>query len=489
MKKLSIKSRVALWYAFSFLLIILLVGALLLAAGDSLIIKERKSILSSVTDRALEDVRIIQGKLFIDKDIDYYSDGVYVVLCQDNGTLLSGLEPAGFPESAVFEADHTRKIKNGDSSFYVYDRLIENQKIGKIWVRGITSARLRDIAPSAIRMLTGFLIALPILFLIAMAGGWLLTRQAFYPLTRIIDTAEQIRRDGKLDQRIGLGDPEDSDEIKRTAAIFDEMMNQIEKDFEMEKQFTNDASHELRTPISVILAESEYALQYLCGKPVRGSDPQKGSDPLEESLLEIHSQAVQMSSLVSQLLAIARADRHIDQLKRELTDVSLLAEEAVDRFSKEAQRRDIRLEIDAEECCYMDCDPVFMRQVFDNLIDNSLKYGKTGGKTALTVYQDQTWIHVNVEDDGIGMAAEEIPRIWERFYRIQPVSTPDSSKESTMPSQPLVSEDQARSMGLGLPMVKWIVEAHGGSVSVDSEPGLGTSFHLVFPSKHPDSTV
>ena len=486
MKRLSIKSRVALWYAFSFLLIILLVGALLLAAGDSLIIKERKSILTSVTDRALEDVRIIQGTLSIDNDIDYYSDGVYVVLCQDNGTLLSGLEPAGFPESTIFEADHIRKIKNEDSSFYVYDRLIENQKIGKIWVRGITSARLQDIAPSAIRMLTGFLVALPILFLIAMAGGWLLTRQAFYPLTRIIDTAEKIRQDGTLDQRIGLGNPEDSDEIKRTAAIFDEMMDQIEKDFEMEKQFTNDASHELRTPISVILAESEYLLQNLSNNSEMGSDPLQGSDPLplQESLLEIHSQAKQMSSLVSQLLAIARADRHIDQLKRELTDISLLAEEAADRYYTEAQRREIRLEVVAEECCYMDCDPVFMRQVFDNLIDNSLKYGKAGGKTILTVYQDQAGIHVIIEDDGIGMAAEELPRIWERFYRIHPVCTPDSAN-SPMSVQSLAKEDQARSMGLGLPMVKWIVEAHGGSISVDSEPGLGSSFHLLFPVSSP----
>ena len=479
MKKLSIKSKVALWYAFSFLLILLLVGALLLAAGDSLILRERKATLRSVTDRALEDVRIIEGKLSIDHDIDYYSDGVYVVLYLDNGTLLSGLEPAGFPEGVAFEADQVRKVKNGRASFYVYDRLIENQKTGKIWVRGMTSARLGDIAPSAIRILTGFLIALPILFLIAMAGGWLLTRQAFYPLTRLIETAEQIRREGKLDQRIGLGEPEDSDEIKRTAAIFDEMMDQIERDFEMEKQFTNDASHELRTPISVILAESEYALQNVCNNSVMGSDPLRAE--VKESLREIHSQAEQMSSLVSQLLTMARADRNIDQLKKEITDISLLAEEAADRFSREAQRREIRLEIEAEECCYMDCDPVFMRRVFDNLIDNSLKYGKTGGKTTLTVSQDQDRIHVTVEDDGIGMAAEELPRIWERFYRIQQVSTPGTG-ENQASAHPLAREDQERSMGLGLPMVKWIVEAHGGNIMVDSRPGEGTVFHLIFPA-------
>lgn len=481
MKRLSIKSRVALWYAFSFLLILLLVGALLLAAGDSLILRERKAILRSVTDRAVEDVRILEGTLSIDNDIDYYSDDVYVVLNLEDGTLLSGLEPAGFPEGIAFEADHIQKVKNDGFSYYVYDRLIENQKAGKIWIRGMTSARIRDIAPSAIRMLTGFLIALPLLFLIAMAGGWLLTRQAFYPLTRIVDTAEQIRREGKLDQRIGLGDPEDSDEIKRTAAIFDDMMDQIEKDFEMEKQFTNDASHELRTPISVILAESEYALESM------NKDPDKSAAPLwdevEESLLEIRNQANQMSSLVSQLLTMARADRNIDQLNREITDISLLAEEAADRFRTEARRREIRLEIEAEECCYMDCDPVFMRRVFDNLIDNSLKYGKSGGKTTLTLYQDEGRIHVIIEDDGIGMAEEELPRIWERFYRIRSSSDPGAEKNQT-PAQPLAWEDQERSMGLGLPMVKWIVEAHGGTIDVNSKPGAGTGFHLVFPGSH-----
>ena len=188
-----------------------------------------------------------------------------------------------------------------------------------------------------------------------------------------------------------------------------------------------------------------------------------------------------MSSLVSQLLTMARADRNIDQLKKEITDISLLAEEAADRFSREAQRREIRLEIEAEECCYMDCDPVFMRRVFDNLIDNSLKYGKTGGKTILTVYQDQKQIHVIIEDDGIGMVAEELPRIWERFYRIQPGSAPDTGENHTS-AHSLAKEDQERSMGLGLPMVKWIVEAHEGTIRVDSQPGEGTIFHLIFPS-------
>ena len=477
MKKLSIKSRVALWYAFSFLLILILIGALLLAAGDSLILNERKTILTSVTDRALENVRIIQGKLSIDHDIDYYSDGVYVVLFLENGTLLSGLEPDGFPEGTSFEADHIQKVRNDSRSFYVYDRLIENEKTGKIWVRGMTTARISEIAPSAIRMLVGFLIALPLLFLIALVGGWLLTRQAFYPLTRIIDTAEQIREDGKLDQRIGLENTEGSDEVIRTAAIFDEMMDQIEKDFEMEKQFTNDASHELRTPISVILAESEYALENIRNNTAAESSPLKAE--LEESLLEIRNQANQMSSLVSQLLTMARADRKIDQLKREITDISLLAEEAVDHYFKEAELRGIQLEIEAEECCYMDCDPIFMRRVFENLIDNSLKYGKAKGKTVLTVYQDREKIHVIIEDNGIGMMPEELPRIWERFYRIQSTSNP--SFESILTAQPLAREDQERSMGLGLPMVRWIVEAHGGEVSVDSSPGIGTSFHLVFP--------
>lgn len=547
MKKLSIKSRVALWYAFSLLAILALVAALLLAAGDRLITGERTSNLITVTDRAVKDVRIQEGKMVIDDDIVYYSDGAYVVVYRDDGTLISGLEPEGFPDRIPYMADQVRRAKAGEKAFFVYDRLIENQKVGKIWVRGISSARWKDIAPSVMRMLNGFLIAIPILFIIALTGGWFLTRQAFAPLKQIVNTAETIRKGGDLTQRIGFGSEGDSDEIRRTAAIFDDMLGQIENDFEKEKQFTNNASHELRTPIAVILAQSEYAMENM-----------DQTEEVKESLYEIHHQACQMSSLVNQLLTLARADRHVDQVNKEITDISLLAEESAERLHHEALKRGITIRVQAQECAYMNCDPLFMGRLFDNLIENSLKYGRTSGTTEVIVrkkendnaaesgekagkenvightgviekentteqadktgkekgtgfagrtgkekgtkHVDKTEneistenvIEIQIRDDGMGIHEEDLPRIWDRFYRGKHRHASHESHESHESHAPLEShesvspaitfhEDDARSVGLGLSLVAWIVEAHHGQIRVESTYGKGTTFYIRFP--------
>ncbi|MBR3166169.1 MAG: HAMP domain-containing histidine kinase [Lachnospiraceae bacterium] len=458
MKKLSIKNRMALWYAFSILAIILLTMALLLAVGDSLILDETEKNLMSLTDRAVRDVRITDGTLSIDEDITYYNDGAYVVICRDDGTVISGLLMEGFPPLTDFSENEIRKVPGDGRKYYTYDRLIENRKTGKIWVRGMTSAELSDMAPSAMKMLYGFLVALPVLFILAMAGGWMITRQAFAPLSKIIDTAESIRQGGDLSGRIGLGDIHDSDEIRRTAAVFDEMLDQIENDFENEKRFTNNASHELRTPVAVIKAQSEYALD-------NPDDPAE----IRESLQEIKKQADSMSSLIEQLLRLSRADRGIEQLTKGPADISLIAEEAASRHLQYARTKNITIRTDAEEGCYMQCDAVFIGRMFDNLIDNAVKYGTEGGTVDIIVRKEDAGIAVKVADNGIGIAEKDLDHIWERFYRADRERRTDSAGED------------ARSMGLGLPMVKWIVREHGGTVKAVSALGKGTAFIIIFP--------
>lgn len=460
MKRLSIKNRMVLWYAFSILAIIVLTMALLLAVGDSLILDETEKNLMSLTDRAVRDVRITNGELSIDEDITYYNDGAYVVVCREDGTVISGLLAEGFPPLSDFAENEIRKIPGEGRDYYTYDRLIENQKTGKIWVRGITSAELNDMAPSVMKMLKGFLTALPVLLIIALAGGWMIARQAFAPLSKIIDTAEKIRQSGDLSGRIGLGDIEDSDEVRRTAAVFDEMLDQIESNFENEKRFTNNASHELRTPVAVIKAQSEYALDNL-------DDPAE----IRESLTEIKKQADSMSSLIAQLLRLSRADRGIEQLKKETADISILAEESASRHLHFAGTRNITIRTDAEEGCYMECDEVFIGRMFDNLIDNAVKYGKAGGTVHVSVRKDAADIAVKVADDGIGIPKEDLGHIWERFYRGAARTAAESDGEET------------RSMGLGLSMVQWIVREHGGIIDVVSEPGEGTEFLIKFPTK------
>ncbi|MGI6720956.1 MAG: sensor histidine kinase [Anaerovoracaceae bacterium] len=462
MKGLSIKKRVMLWYAFTMLVVITLVIVLLLAAGDKLIRDDAKSNLTAATDRAVNDVQVIDSKLAIDDDMVYYLDGAYVVIYKNDGMIISGLPPDGFPGNVSFKADEIRKVVRGDKPFYVYDRLIENQQLGKTWIRGITSASLKDSAPSIWLMIKMFLIALPLLLGLALLGGWYITKRAFMPLKDIADTAEQIQEGSDLSRRLGFEKMGDRDEISRTAATFDMMLDRIEESFEMEKRFTNDASHELRTPAAVIMAQCEYALDNL-------DDPRD----VEESLRVILAESRKMTTLIKQLLTLARADRGVQQLDMTRTDIGLTAEEAVSNFSSKAAEYGVEMAIDAEEGLYTMGDPVFLSRMFENLISNAIKYNHSGGHVWLSVKSGEEGIRISVNDDGNGISAEDLTHIWERFYRAH--SAPGGRNRRSE------REAEQQSTGLGLPLVKWIVEAHHGRISVRSAPGSGTEFVIFLP--------
>ena len=133
MFRMSIKKRIVFWYSFSFLLILTVVFVVLFLIGSNAIRNNIKADLASVTDRAAGDVQIVSGEMFIDDDIAYYMDGIYVIIAQEDGTVLSGIAPDGFPEDMDFQADHIRETDDQTHPFYVYDRLIENRQTGKIW--------------------------------------------------------------------------------------------------------------------------------------------------------------------------------------------------------------------------------------------------------------------------------------------------------------------------------------------------------------------
>ena len=446
MFRMSIKKRIVFWYSFSFLLILTVVFVVLFLIGSNAIRNNVKADLASVTDRAAGDVQIVSGEMFIDDDIAYYMDGIYVIIAQEDGTVLSGIAPDGFPEDMDFLADHIRETDPQTHPFYVYDRLIENRQTGKIWIRGMTESSLKAIAPSMHQMLRLFLIALPILCFLVIFGGWYIARQALLPLKKMNETAENIRKSGDLSRRLGFGDASSKDEIQNTAAVIDGMLAQIEQTFASEKRFTNDASHELRTPTAVILAECEYAMEHL-------SDEKE----LEESLSVILAQSSKMKKLIDELLMLARADRGVVPIQKAPVDISLIAEESAALMGRQASEKNIRIEVNAPEGCYADGDEALLSRLFENLISNAIKYGKPGGHIQISVARDEGAIRIRVKDDGIGISPEDLPHIWDRFYRVDKTADDES-------------------MGLGLSLVQWIVSVHGGTIDVKSKLHAGTEF-------------
>lgn len=452
-KRFSIKTRVTIWYVFFLVLLVSIVFFSLLYTSNRLIQNNTKSDLTAVVENSLRDVSMEQGKLKIDGDMVSYWDGIYVLVYQENNFIVTGQLPEGVTQEIPFVADQVRRIENGGKSFYVYDHPVSTADSDDAWVRGITAAGMAAADPGAAFMLKLFLICLPILILLSALGGYSITKRAFQPVSQITETAGTIADRTDLSQRIGL-DPEghSKDEIYHLAAIFDKMLDRLESSFEAEKQFSNDASHELRTPISVIMAQCEYAL--------------KKADTLEEALAALEvilGQSKKMSALISQLLTLARADQGTIRLRLERLCVSDLVSMAALEQEDAAARRNMEIRQEIEPDIMWQVDETMFLRLWINLISNSIKYGKEGGFVRIVLRQEGDVLLGQVIDNGIGISPEEIPKIWDRFYQVNP------------------SRSDENSAGLGLSMVKWIVSAHGGTISVDSVMNEGSEFTILLP--------
>ncbi len=446
---LSIKARVALWYAIFIVLgFSAFFGALYILSNNT-IISNTRSMLITAVEQAVDDIDLTSGTVIVDPGLDYNMNGADIVLYSDKRLAVSGMIPDDFPKGVPFR-DEVLRTYGQEKRYFVYDRLIENEVTGNVWVRGVISADMADMAPEIAGLRNFVLLALPILLIIAIIGGAILTNRAFMPLREMVDTAESIAKSGKLSRRIPNGNVDSKDEMVRAAGVINGMLDRVEEAFNNEKQFTDDASHELRTPTAVIMAQSEYAL-----------DNTDDKEEVTAALRSIHTESKKMDLLVSQLLTLARSDNGRIELAKENTDISLLAEEACIRVGSFAREKNITVHPDCEEGTYMDADPVLFGRIYDNLLTNAVKYGKEGGNIWVTVRSNDGRPTVTVRDDGIGIDKEAVPHIFERFYREEATTRSDS-------------------FGLGLSIVKLLVDEHGGKIACESSKDVGTVFRIRF---------
>lgn len=232
----------------------------------------------------------------------------------------------------------------------------------------------------------------------------------------------------------------------------DAVFDRLERSFKAEPQFTSDASHELRTPVTVILAE--------CDTLER---TQPTAEDYQEGMSVIRRQAQQMSRLIGQLLHITWLGQGTQKTYMERADLSALAE-AVCEQQRLIAPADTELTLDAPEPVEVQADVLLMTRVLNNLIANAFRYGKDGGHVSVTVRRENGGAVLAVRDDGIGIAPEQQERIWQRFYQVDPAR---SGGEGT---------------GLGLYMVRQIARLHGGTAGVDSAPGQGSTFTVRIPA-------
>jgi len=361
----------------------------------------------------------------------------------------------------TFETD--RSFSNAPLRIITFP-VLENNHIARIVQ---VASSLEGVEDALNTLFIILIIAVPFALMVASLGGQFLANKALKPVDNITQTARMITSQN-LNQRIEL--PKVRDEISRLIETLNEMISRLDESFQQIKQFSTDASHELKTPLTILKGEVEVML-----RRERTSDEYKQT--LRSNLEEIN----RMSQIVDDLLFLSRADIGEIRLNKEEINIAEILKEVIVHMEILAQAKNIRIETSNHHGdIHILGDALRIRELFLNLIENGIKYTENGGSIRITFIKDNLsnnkishnrieseetkFVKIIVSDTGIGIAKEDHERIFDRFFRV------DKAR----------SRDQGGS-GLGLSICKWIVEAHHGEINIESEIQKGSSFIIKLP--------
>jgi heavy metal sensor kinase len=293
-------------------------------------------------------------------------------------------------------------------------------------------------------------LSIPVVLVLASLGGYWMSRRALAPVDAIASTARSIS-EHSLSRR--LANLQTGDELQRLAETFNQMMDRLEAAFKRITQFTADASHELRTPTALIRTTAELSLR-------RDRD----SAEYREALSQVLEEAERMGILIDSLMTLARMDSGVEALSFTTVDIASILRAASSAGQPLAESKQIQFEREIVDVpVLVDGDPHALRRLFLILIDNAVKYTPAGGRVSIALKANGNNVVAQVRDTGIGISTEDLPFIFERFYRA----------------------DKARSRetgaGLGLSIAWWIAEMHRASIRVNSVAGEGSTFEVHLP--------
>ncbi len=426
--------RLALWYAVLFV-----AGALAIMW-----------LTYALTQASLErrDQQIIQAKLAEYAAI-YQRDGL--------GSLLSTVRAE---QATANERLYVRVLGNGGS--LVATELDESDTLeiasarladGSLIQVGKSTAARRDLL-ARFRSVLG--IAVLSIVIIALTGGVLVTQTAVAPIRALIDAVQRITQTGRTDARVSVAGTGDA--IDELTTLFNSMLDRIGRLVAAMRGSLDNVSHDLRTPMTRLRAVAESAL----------AGPED-AERYREALADCIEEADRVLVMLNTLMDISEAEGGTLPLNRERTSIEEIVAHAVDLYREVAEAKEIALTARVDPRAVASVDRTRLQQVVANLLDNAIKYTPAGGRVEVegdlrpaTGPNETDRIVLRVRDTGVGIPSEELPRIWERLFR------GDQSRTE-------------RGLGLGLSLVKAIVEAHGGQVAVESAPGRGTLFTVSLP--------
>lgn len=450
MKGWTIRQKMTFWYMLTIICLLCAFFALLYGTLTPAIVRGVQERIEQDAVSIGPSVADADGKLKMD-DVVISVDTLYTVYTPDGVPAFANHELTWFTDTPFVE-NATHQVHASGQDWVLHDGAINRDGTLTAFVR--TGAPLGSYANTASALLLIFLIAIPAGAAAALFIGRQIAKRSLQPIDEITRTAEEIRQ-GDLTRRISL--PETQDEVGHLASAFNEMLDSLETAFTREKQFTSDASHELRTPLAVIIGAAQTSLG-------------ERTLPISEykaALRTIYKRGVDMQTMLSQMLLLARGHEQTKLMEITTINMSDLVRDIAEEFIDMAAKKQIEIHLDIQEMVFIEGDLMLMTRAVMNLIDNGIKYGKQHGWLLIILRGPDGRAVLVVQDNGHGIRAQDIPHIFDRFYR------GDASRSSA-------------GNGLGLSLTERIIELHKGSISVQSNVDEGSIFRVELPLKEAD---
>jgi len=455
--RVSISLRLTLWFATIFLLGWVAFGAAMWFNLKHSLTQERRATLTRRLDRLQELLLKTQGEANADRYGDFKDfahatgNGLSEVFRADGQRYYPSPSSAArnFPwPSATLSATKQFLLVNSSGQFYWV--------LSRPWQLGADKIDLMAAAPAAGNQLildtfwSGLLASAPLLLLTSSLGGYWLSRRALRPVDRITATARSISI-RNLSKR--LPETGSADELQRLTETCNAMLARLDSAVGQIRQFTADASHELRGPLSFVRTVSEVALRN-----------QKIDEESRACFHDIVGEVAKASVLLDDMLTLARADARSSEAVLEALDIGMLLQQACAHALPIAVERGLRFSTKIpEETLWAAADEQTLRRLFWILLDNAMKYTSAPGEITVSLRAADAALLIEVRDTGVGIPAKDLPFVFNRFYRADP------------------SRSQTEGSGLGLSIAQWIAALHSGALSITSELHHGTTVQLKLP--------